>query len=156
MFKLILLVSLFLSSGLTSAAGDKLVSFETDYCTGYPEGTLNEPKLWKHCCLEHDLYFWAGGNKEDRKVSDLLLKACVEETGEELQARLIYWAVSLGSYSPVKFSNKKWNYGWPERPVHQSLSNQDINKVEATLLKEDYKFIPAPVREKFLRQLRSR
>lgn len=141
---------------LSSSQAEELVPFETDYCTGYPEGTWDHPDLWKHCCLEHDLYFWAGGSKEDRRSSDFILKECVEETGENFQALIIYIAVSAGSYSPIKFSNKKWNYGWTQRTSLKSLSVEDIDRIDSEILKEEYNFIPLPLKEKFLQELRSR
>lgn len=155
MFKFFLVLT-FALPFFASAQAEELLPFETDYCTGYPEGTWSQPELWKHCCLEHDLYFWAGGTKAERRQSDVLLKECVEETGEYFQAQLIYWAVSAGSYSPIKFSDKKWNYGWPMRTTLRSLTSQDIDQIDEELLKTRYDFIPYPLKEKFLQQLRSR
>lgn len=156
MIKFLLFAFIIVSPKLIFAQSESLEAFQTDYCTGYPEGTLDRPTIWKHCCLEHDLYFWAGGNHDDRKVSDLLLKECIEETGEEFQAKLIYWAVTAGSYSPIKFSNKKWNYGWSERKEFKKLSPQDVDLIEAEIRKEDYEPLDQATIQRFLSTLRSR
>lgn len=156
MIKLLLLAFIIINPVLIFAQSEAPEPFLTDYCTGYPEGTLEHPHLWKHCCLEHDLYFWAGGSHEDRKDSDLLLRECIQDTGEEFQAKLIYWAVTAGAYSPIKFSNKKWNYGWSDRHQHRKLSLQDIDKIEKEILKSQYQEFDPLTIERFLSTLRSR
>lgn len=108
-----------------SAEKEVLKPFLTDYCTAYAEGTREKPELWKHCCVEHDLYFWAGGSKDDRKKTDLRLKSCVEATGAHTQARLIYMAVSIGGSSPIRFKTKQWGHAWEERPRYVSLNENE-------------------------------
>ena len=103
--------------------------FETDYCTAYAEGTRAQPNLWKHCCEEHDLYFWAGGSLDDRKTSDLRLKTCVEKTGARTQAVLIYTAVSIGGSSPIRFKKKQWGHAWEGRQRYVSLTEDETSKI---------------------------
>lgn len=132
-----------------------LTSFETDFCTNYPEGTQEKPALWKHCCLMHDMFFWAGGSKTDRLDADLELKSCIEDTGSLYQARVMYLAVRAGSYSPIKYPKRKWNNGWDKRPDFQTLSSKDIDKVEDEIF-SSYDFIPLELKQTFIYQLRSR
>lgn len=141
--------------GQSSFAQEELAPFETDFCTGYIEGTLDNPEAWKLCCVEHDMFFWAGGSKEDRKKADLNLRACVEESGHPKHAALIYYSVRLGSYSPIKFSGKKWNFGWPFRPTHQELSNDDLDQIEDHLF-TFYPSIPLDFKQNFIFKLRTR
>jgi hypothetical protein len=150
------LLKLFLTAFLlqTSAPVWALEPFTTDYCTSYPEGTKNRPDLWKHCCLIHDLYFWAGGSEADRDAADWDLKLCVEETGKKKIAKLIYWAVRAGSRSPVKLPGKKWNNGWPERSYYQELSREDIHSIEQSLTSSEV--VPSQYRNQFLNKLHSR
>lgn len=129
--------------------------FETDYCTNYPEGTKREPELWKHCCLKHDLDFWAGGTEEDRFTADLELKSCIEKTGNKKQAQIMYWGVRLGSYSPVKYPKRKWNNGWPDRSDFQALTGKDIDLIERELFR-GYDFIDGQLKLLFIEQLRRR
>jgi hypothetical protein len=56
----------------TSTWAAKLKSFETDYCTFFPEGTLRNPNLWKHCCIAHDLRYWVGGNQTEQNPNQIL------------------------------------------------------------------------------------
>lgn len=134
---------------------EKITTFETDYCTNYPEGTKEKPDLWKHCCLIHDMYFWAGGNKQNRYDADLELRTCIEQTGEMKTARLMYYAVRAGSYSPIKYPKRKWNNGWQDRLTYISLTKEDINQVEAEI-QSGYEFISPEIKTYFINQLRSR
>ena len=148
-FALILVVA----SGWAQA--DQVGPFETDYCTNYPEGTTKEPELWKHCCLMHDMYFWAGGNRDDRDQADLELRSCIEQTGQKDIAKLMYWTVRATSYSPIKYSKKKWNNGWPQRPDSQTLTKEDVDQVEAEIF-NGYDYISLEKKRYFIEQLRSR
>lgn len=139
---------------LASVSARALEPFTTDYCTSYPEGTSNRPDLWKHCCLLHDLYFWAGGSEADRNAADWDLKLCVEETGKKKIAKLIYWAVRAGNRSPVKLPGKKWNNGWPERSYYQELTREDILVIEESLLNSAV--VPLQYKNEFLSKLHSR
>lgn len=103
--------------------------FATDYCTSYPEGTRQQPDLWKHCCVEHDLYFWAGGSLEERKETDLKLKECVEATGAHVQAQLIYTAVAMGTHSPIRFKTKQWGHSFEGRERYLKLSSQETSEL---------------------------
>lgn len=139
----------------SSFAGTDLTVFETDYCTNYPEGPRHNPDQWKHCCLIHDMYFWAGGNKTDRFKADLEMKSCIEETGAYNQAKVMYYAVRAGSYSPIKYPKRKWNNGWSDRLEFQTLTSEDINNIESELT-NGYDFITPEIKNYFINQLRSR
>lgn len=129
--------------------------FETDYCTSFPEGTKDHPDLWAHCCLEHDLYFWAGGTKVDRDEADLGLRACVEATGEIHIARLMYLGVTLGQLSPVKFETRKWGNGWGEERKYEALTPHEILLIEDQVTTSG-DLIPEPILNRFLKNLHSR
>lgn len=155
MFKAIFILLTLFMNAKAFAVNDKLVPFQTDYCTSFPEGTPTNPSAWKNCCLRHDMNFWAGGDKADRDEADLKLKECVEEKGYPKIAWVIYQAVRLGSYSPIKFENKKWNFGWPARPEHQKLSRSDIDQIEREIF-SGYSYIPLHIKIAFLYELRTR
>jgi hypothetical protein len=115
-----------------------MTPFSSDYCTSYVEGTRQQPQLWKHCCLEHDLYFWAGGSLDDRKAIDLRLKSCVAATGARTQAELMYLAVSIGGTSPIRFKTKQWGHGWGERERYLSLSASETQLVIEEVEQQDF------------------
>lgn len=153
--KFVLIIGLLLINFSQSFAGSLLSKFETDYCTNYPEGPSSRPDQWKHCCLIHDMHFWAGGNKQDRYDSDIELRLCIEETGAYNQARIMYYAVRAGSYSPIKYPKRKWNNGWSNRPTFQSLTTEDIDTIESEL-STGYEFITPEIKTDFINTLRSR
>lgn len=107
--------------------------FTTDLCTGYPEGTRQQPTLWAHCCLKHDLDLWAGGRSDDRTQADLALRECVSKTGEPQHARLMWMGVRLGRLSPVKLPGQQWGNAWGNSVRNQILSREEINALHQAL-----------------------
>jgi hypothetical protein len=83
------------------------------------------------------------------------LKKCIADTGALNMARIMYFGVRLGSYSPIKYPQKKWNHGWKNRPEFQSLTIDDIISIESELAR-GYDFISYENKESFIEQLRSR
>ncbi len=132
-----------------------LKPFLTDYCTSYPEGTRQKPELWKHCCVEHDLYFWAGGSKSDRKETDVRLRECVAATGAHRQAKLIYAAVSIGANSPIRFKTKQWGHAFENRTRYLALTAEESNLVVESLARQNPD-IPRELFNSFKAQLFSR
>lgn len=152
------ILHIFIVSPLTSFAQDvsPLKMFTTDYCTAYVEGTFQRPGVWKHCCLEHDLYFWAGGSYEDRKDADLRLGRCVDATGEHEQARLMYSAVALGGLSPIKFKGQQFGNSWPlTRGRYQKLTRSE-KEIIFRELESNARWLPASLLNSFKNQLNSR
>lgn len=125
-----LLAILFLFNSTLLLASSKLIPFSTDFCTAYPEGTFSHPNLWAKCCVEHDLFLWAGGSKKDRNEVDKNLKRCVAGTGATIHSKLIYFGVRLGSYSPIKFKGKLWGNGWNPRRKDAPLTKEEISFIE--------------------------
>lgn len=135
MVRILLLVS-FLFTMPAWSQDQVLRPFSTDECTGYREGTRMEPKLWAHCCVEHDLFMWAGGSSEERLEADHELKACIEATGHPFSAKMMYLAVRIGSFSPIKIESKKWSNGWIQKRENKSLSPEELATIERALLEQ--------------------
>lgn len=129
--------------------------FVTDYCTLYVEGTRAQPNLWRHCCVEHDLYFWAGGSLEDKKATDLRLKSCVEKTGATTQAALIYAGVVIGGRSPIRIKSKQWGNTWGDRPRYLTLTEIETGSVVHYLENNNFE-LSADLKQSFKEQLNSR
>lgn len=107
-----------------------LKPFETDGCTLFVDGTLKKPGLWKHCCVEHDLRYWFGGDKADMDLTDLRLKSCVQEVAGASWASLIYNGVRAGHNSPVK-AKTHWSWGWTvERPDSKLSREESLYVIE--------------------------
>ena len=79
--------------------------FKTDGCSAWFDAS------WKHCCVEHDIYYWCGGSAEDRRRADRELRDCVSlETGcvlpDMMRAGVRIWGAP---WQPVPW---RWGYGW--------------------------------------------
>lgn len=101
----------------SSSSSVKIKPFATDYCTMFIEGN------WAHCCLDHDLRYWIGGERQDQDQSDLELRACVRDAAGPVMAGLIYYSVRSGHYSPIKHKYR-WSWGWGEEEVFEALSDE--------------------------------
>jgi hypothetical protein len=93
-----------------SLAGD-LKSFTTDGCSLWIDGTHEQPNLWRHCCVAHDLAYWQGGSKAQRKQADDDILTCVKQAQGPGMANYIYANVRWGG-SPYWMSSYRWGYGW--------------------------------------------
>ncbi|MBA2405070.1 MAG: hypothetical protein H0V66_09895 [Bdellovibrionales bacterium] len=157
MKKIIICLSLTFTSFLCLAqSAPPMKPFVTDYCTLYVEGTRSQPNLWRHCCQEHDLYFWSGGSLDDKKAADQGLKSCVKKTGASTQAVLIYTAVVIGGHSPVHIKAKQWGNTWGEsRPRYLSLTeNETASAIH--YLEKNHSDLPAELLQSYKEQLNSR
>jgi hypothetical protein len=111
--------------------------FVTDGCTGFVNGTYAQPDLWLHCCVQHDLHFWAGGTWKMRNETDLQLRDCVAETGAREIANLMYLGVHLGGYSPIKLSDMGWGNAWGKKKAYRQLTSEEVQAIEADLKNYD-------------------
>ena len=152
----IVMLFFILISQISYGSEEQLIPFETDYCTGYAEGTRELPNLWKHCCVEHDLYFWAGGSQADRNQTDSRLKSCIEKTGATFQANLMYLGVRIGGMSPIKFKGKQWGNAWGDHRAHyQKLRLEEIYQIFHELELSTIE-LPVNVKTNFKQQLLGR
>jgi hypothetical protein len=131
------LIFLFLFTFSFKVQAYALMDFQTDYCTMYKEGPTNAPEIWKDCCLEHDMYYWAGGTTKDRNNADLRLKECVEDLGYPVEAKIIFAGVKLGHLSPIK-SKYPWNNGWFAKHQYLSLTPSERQQVEIKIRKTSF------------------
>lgn len=127
--KLPLFILLLLSN--LAYAGD-LKPFHSDGCSAFPDGTIEQNKLWLACCFDHDLTYWKGGSYEEREKADQVLKTCVEKVGEPEIAQLMLTGVRVGGtpYLPTTF---RWGYGWPYPRGYKVLTNAELQEVELSM-----------------------
>jgi hypothetical protein len=91
-------------------AGKPSRPFITDGCSVFPDGA------WQQCCVTHDMAYWCGGSRTQRKLADEALRQCVDETvdgwlGESL-AKLMRLGVVAGG-APWLPTRWRWGYGHP-------------------------------------------
>jgi hypothetical protein len=129
--KILCTLMFFLLSSISFAQIER--PFVTDSCTGYPEGTKKNPTLWEDCCKTHDLYFWAGGNKSQRKTVDKELRSCIKSKGGKFHATIMYLGVSIGGLSPIKFGGKQWGNAWGKKTRKTKLSEPELAELKHSL-----------------------
>jgi len=117
------ILALLLSVVPTLAAG--LRPFSSDGCSRFPDGTPENPGIWRECCLKHDSVYWRGGSYDERLQADLALRACVEKRGYPRIAELMFIGVRMGGspYWPTSF---RWGYGWPYLRGYKPLDEQEL------------------------------
>jgi hypothetical protein len=81
-------------------------TFTSDGCSCWPDGN------WVVCCVQHDLAYWVGGTRDERRAADRALEACVSKAGHPVVARMMYYGSQLGGvwWLPTPF---RWGFGWP-------------------------------------------
>ena len=79
--------------------------FVSDGCSCWPDSD------WVECCVEHDVVYWMGGTREQRKQADLELRRCVSGKGHPVIAQMMYFGVRIGGvwWLPTSF---RWGFGW--------------------------------------------
>lgn len=112
-----------------------LQPFTSDGCSIFPNGTLEDQKLWLSCCQKHDYDYWKGGSEAERLASDEALRECVAAVGEPRIAQLMLTGVRLGGspYLPTKF---RWGYGWPYLRGYKALTPEEqaqVHKLSQTI-----------------------
>ena len=122
---------------ITTACAAELHDFTSDGCSLFPDGNLKDRALWCDCCLAHDISYWRGGTKEDRKRADETLRECVRErTGSKALADLMYDGVRTGGH-PAFPTWYRWGYGWKYGKNYAPLTEQENQQV-ISKLKEYY------------------
>ena len=116
-----------LTSGVAQA--DELQPFTSDGCSAFPDGTLEQNKLWLKCCTAHDYAYWKGGTYDERLASDKALKKCVAEVGEPEIALLMIAGVRVGG-TPFLPTTFRWGYGWPYPRFYGALTEDELVQVE--------------------------
>jgi hypothetical protein len=99
--------------------------FESDGCSLFPDGTPGDRTKWCDCCFAHDIAYWRGGSREERKIADRKLRECVlERTGDNALADLMYHGVRFGG-DPAFPTWYRWGYGWSYEGRYRPLSEEE-------------------------------
>ena len=88
---------------LSSLSYDKIISyeyrksdlkdFETDGCTYYFEGDVEDRFKWMSCCLVHDVAYYRGGTEYERFKADTELGLCVARKDSVTQGKTMMTGV---------------------------------------------------------------
>jgi hypothetical protein len=127
---LVIAISLF---AIVSASAADLHDFTSDGCSLFPDGDFKDRALWCECCLAHDISYWRGGTKANRKRADEMLRDCVRErTNSKALADLMYDGVRAGGH-PAFPTWYRWGYGWKYGKNYAPLTKQENQQVQRKL-----------------------
>src|SRR6478752_8077576 len=88
----------------------KLRPFTTDGCSDFPDGTPEHPTEWQHCCVAHDIAYWAGGERERRVQADAKLRDCVMQSAIEVGAsKILIDTIAYAMEAGVKVGGTAYN-----------------------------------------------
>ncbi len=104
--------------------GNQLRIFKTDGCTLSPDGPPDQPKLWRSCCVQHDIAYWKGGTKEERTAADDNLKSCIEKKTERKGVASLYHSGVQLSGSPKLKQPWSWGFGWLNNTEYERLDEE--------------------------------
>ncbi len=111
----------------TEHSKNLLDEFSSDGCSMYPDS--NPEENWVHCCIAHDINYWYGGTKKEKKDSDAELRRCVTEVTNSAHGKFIETGVSIGGVpSPARLP-WEWGYGWRKTDHYLSLSDKKIETI---------------------------
>jgi hypothetical protein len=81
----------------------QLSPFQTNGCSFFPEGTIEQKNLWHCCCVVHDFEYWAGGSAQDRAAADQRLFQCIQNKSE---------FAAMAAYVGVRSNPRRWGNAW--------------------------------------------
>jgi len=115
------------------ASAATLNDFTSDGCSLFPDGRFKDRGLWCDCCLNHDIAYWQGGTKEDRKRADEQLRDCVlERTDSKALSVLMYDGVRAGGH-PAFPTWYRWGYGWKYGKGYVALTEPEKQLINERL-----------------------
>jgi hypothetical protein len=128
------------SSDHNSQAGptkNMLAPFTTDGCSMWIDGPLNQPWLWRHCCVSHDRIYWIGGTATERRKSDQDLQKCITDVAGKFMGDSMYMGVMPGG-SPYWVTPYRWGYGWSyfesgKLRGYKSLNEEELAQANALI-----------------------
>lgn len=106
--------------------------FSTDECSQWPEGNVFEKNLWKECCFRHDLSYWMGGTRKERREADEDLLECVAKKGDPLNGALMWVGTRFGG-RPHYSASYRWGYGWETERMYAPLTELEKASVQTEL-----------------------
>ena len=92
-------------------------AFASDGCT------LALDLNFRKCCEDHDLAYWCGGTKAQRKEADQVLKTCIKDKNHPKLAHVYYRTVRMLGlpYFPTYW---RWGFGWPGQYNYDTKERQ--------------------------------
>jgi hypothetical protein len=129
----LILVLFFPAMTSSAASASVLHDFTSDGCSLFPDGSPESRNLWCDCCFAHDIAYWQGGTKTERKRADEILRDCVlERTRNKALAVMMYEGIRTGGH-PAFPTWYRWAYGWSYGRGYQALTKEEQQQAKEKL-----------------------
>jgi len=123
------LTGLAVGAGSASLDGLVLRPFTTDGCSVVPDGVPGSPAGWQACCVAHDIEYWLGGTREEKRRADEALDQCIRHVGYSSLGRLFEAGVrAMGG--PSTDQTYRWGYGWNGPRGYAPLTSGELAQAE--------------------------
>jgi hypothetical protein len=110
--------------------------FTTDGCSSWPDGWPGNETQWRHCCVLHDVRYWMGGTRVERKAADHELGRCIGASDNsqltKIMGELMAKGVRVGGEPGLPFT-WRWGYGWKVDRGYAPLSDDEKRLVNQFL-----------------------
>lgn len=110
---------------------NELRSFTSDGCSMSPDKDFFIGNGdWLNCCYQHDIKYWLGGTRQDKKIADENFKQCLIKSGmSDIETEAYYLAVVYGgsAYLPTSW---KWGYGWKKSRGYAPLTRDELEQAK--------------------------
>ena len=87
----------------TGVSGDVLGGTDS---SSLPDGS------WVSCCVEHDIPYWCGGTRDERRAADARFRQCVADADHPWLAAWMEWGVRVGGHPWIP-AGWRWGFGHP-------------------------------------------
>jgi hypothetical protein len=84
-------------------------TFVTDACTLWPDASFTGTG-WQQCCVEHDIAYWCGGTRVQRRTADRELLQCVSAEYGAWMGAIMWTGTRVGGH-PLFPAYWRWGYG---------------------------------------------
>ena len=132
--RILVLLCLFLMAGC--APEPEIRGLKSDGCSLFPDGTVSDRAKWCECCFAHDIAYWRGGTREERKTADRKLRRCLlDRTGDKALVDLMYHGARVVGHAgfPTWY---RWACGWEYGRGYRRLSGEERRSAREKL--EEY------------------
>ncbi len=111
--------------------------FTSDGCSAWPDGWPGvKEDQWRHCCVLHDLRYYAGGTRSERFAADNELRRCVGKSGQKLATKLMAVVIQTGVVvggEPGLPTTWRWGYGWKYDRGYAPLTTEERGLADSML-----------------------
>jgi len=108
---------------------DKSRMFQTTGCSNEIDGL--DMDLVTNCCVDHQLKYWSGGEKELRNQADDALYSCVFEQTQDIE--IADEIRDNSSISPYSTSAQRWGFAWSWGHFYKKLSTNERTELTEQL-----------------------